>query len=240
MAPVKEAWPEVMVFSVPADARVTVGDRTDLLRAVRRALIALSRDDRGNVPALFSGHEPDSSPARSGQHKHIFLASADVDGDGITDRLIVATPWACDRSFRGRRQDRALFHRIVSSVEAVRAGKLGVIKLGPPAELCPGDGLIGPATVWESRTPYRPTRHARRRKDLPVAVSEDVIAECGRRALPRPEIELLGLTTGPSGGGIAAHVRLRFSVVVRGPILLGRDSHFGGGLFWAQLPGSRC
>jgi CRISPR-associated protein Csb2 len=235
MAPVKEAWRDVMVFSLPADARVAVADGVDLLRAVRRALMALSRDDRGNVPPLFSGHEPNSAPARSGQHKHVFFASADVDGDGITDRLIVAAPWACDRSFRGQRLDRARFDRIVSSLEAVRAGKLGVIKLDPPAEPGPGHELIGPATVWKSHTPYRPTRHAGRRKDLALAVSEDVIAECGRRGLPRPQIELLGLTAGPNGGDIAADVRLRFSVAVRGPILLGRDSHFGGGLFGVEM-----
>jgi CRISPR-associated protein Csb2 len=71
-------------------------------------------------------------------------------------------------------------------------------------------------------------------------VAEDLVAECGRRGLPRPEIELLGLTAGPNGGDIAADVRLRFSVVVQGPILLGRDSHFGGGLFWAKFPAAKC
>ena len=75
--------------------------------------------------------------------------------------------------------------------------------------------------------------------DLAVAVSEDVIAECERRGLPRPEIELLKLTAGPHGGDISASIRLRFRIVVEGPILLGRDSHFGGGLFWAQFPGSK-
>jgi CRISPR-associated protein Csb2 len=234
MAPVKDAWRDVMMFSVPADARVAVGDAPDLLRATRRALMARSRDDGGSVPLLFSGHEIDGRAASSGQHQHVFLASADADGDGIVDRLIVAAPWACDRSVRGHWRDRARFDRIVSSLETVRAGKLGVIELGSPVEPGLGDGLIGPATIWKSRTPYRPTRHASRRQDLTVAVSEDVIAECEHRGLPRPEIELLKLAAGPRGGDISASLRLRFGVVVRGPILLGRDSHFGGGLFRAE------
>ena len=59
----------------------------------------------------------------------------------------------------------------------------------------------------------------------------DVIAECERRGLPRPEVELLELNAGPNGGGLAARVRLRFAVAIEGPIMLGRDSHKGGGLF---------
>jgi len=110
---------------------------------------------------------------------------------------------------------------------------LGVINLGLPGEPGSGGGLIGPATLWRTHTPYRPTRHAGRRKDLALAVSEDVIAECGRRGLPRPETEPLCVTAGPNGGDISADMRLRFSAAVRGPILLGRDSHFGGGLFLA-------
>lgn len=238
MEPVSDGWRDVIVFSVPPASHIAIAGSAPLLRAVRRALMSLSRDRVGNVPRLFSGHEVDGRAASSGQHEHVFLGSADVDGDGLVDQLIVAAPWACDRSIQGQRQDQARFDRIVSSLGAVRAGKLGVVKLGSPIEPGPGDGLIGPATVWKSCTPYRPTRHAGRRNDLAIAVSEDVIAECGRRGLPRPEIELLRLAGGPNGGDVSVTVRLRFGVVVRGPILLGRDSHSGGGLFWAQFPGS--
>jgi CRISPR-associated protein Csb2 len=38
---------------------------------------------------------------------------------------------------------------------------------------------------------------------------------------------------------LAAHVRLRFAVAVKGPIMLGRDSHIGGGLFIAADGGKR-
>ena len=115
----------------------------------------------------------------------------------------------------------------------MRAGKLGVVALAYPLTLTAGEPLFGPARTWETRTLYRPTRHAGRGKDPATAVVRDVIAECKRRGLPRPEAELLEFNSGPNGGGLAARVHLRFAVAVEGPIMLGRDSHMGGGLFAA-------
>jgi CRISPR-associated protein Csb2 len=99
--------------------------------------------------------------------------------------------------------------------------------------LAADDPIFGPARTWESRAVYRPTRHASRGKDPAAAVVQDVITECERRGLPRPEAELLELNAGPNGGGISARLRLRFAVAVEGPIMLGCDSHRGGGLFAA-------
>jgi CRISPR-associated protein Csb2 len=219
----------VVAFSLPPNVRVAVGDRVDLLRAVRRALMALSRDDKGNVPPLFSGHELDGAPAGSGRHRHVFLACADLGRDGRIEQLIVAAPWACDRSGRPGRGERAKFDRVAASLKAVRAGRLGVV----PLRITSADQrLIGPARTWESHTDYRPCRHAGRSKDPIAPLLHDVTAECERRGLPRPEIELLDLSVGPKDG-VAARLRLKFAVAVSGPILLGRDSHQGGGLFEA-------
>jgi CRISPR-associated protein Csb2 len=92
---------------------------------------------------------------------------------------------------------------------------------------------VGAARDWESHTAYRPTRHAGRGKEPAAALLRDVFAECERRGLPRPQAELLHLDMGPKGG-IAGRLRLRFAIPVAGPILLGRDSHKGGGLFLAR------
>lgn len=234
MAPVKDTWRDVTVLALPREANVTVADAAELLHAVRRALMALSRDSKGAVPRLFSGHEPDGAPAGSGGHKHVFLAADDADRDGRIDRLIMAAPWVCDRSGHAPPQSElALFDRVVSSLAEVRAGRLGVITLGLPRTLMANDPVFGPARTWESRTLYRPARHASRGKEPAAALLRDVITECERRGLPRPEAELLELNAGPNGGGIAARLRLRFAVAVEGPIMLGRDSHRGGGLFAA-------
>ena len=234
MAPQKEAAPDALLFSVAPETSIATTDAPSLLRAVRRALMALAKDRQERVPRLFSGHEPDGAPAGSGRHEHVFLATDDTDGDGRIDRLIVAAPWAVDRAQQApKRTDRAYFEGVVSSLERVRAGRLGVVTLSSAVQPAPGDVLIGPSRLWESRTPYRPTRHTQRGKDTVAAVTQDVILECGRRGIPRPEVEVLDLKGGPKGGGVAARLCLRFATAVDGPVMLGRDSHRGGGLFGA-------
>jgi CRISPR-associated protein Csb2 len=233
MAPVKDDWRDLMVFPLPADARICVDGRPHLLQAVRRALMSLARDENGIVPTLFSGHEVNGAKANSGRHRHIFLAGADINRDGYIDAFIVAAPWACDRSARPERREPPEFDRVAASLETVRAGRLGAIRLGPPESPQPGDALFGPSRVWESETAYRPTRHPRRSQDPTDAIVRDVIAECERRNFPRPEVEVLNLCAGSNGGKIAAIVRLRFVIAIDGPILIGRDSHAGGGLFRA-------
>jgi CRISPR-associated protein Csb2 len=232
IAPVRDVWRDKIAFSL--GLKPAVIEAPALLRAVRRALMALSRDALGLVPRLFSGHEGDGGPARSGRHEHVFLAADDADGDGYIDRLIVAAPWACDLRYKPSRRDRERFDRVVSIFEEVRAVHLGVLKLSLLSEACSErDPLMGPARLWESRTFYRPTRHAGRRQDRIAAVEHDLIGECLRRGLPRPGVEVLELETGPRGGATKVRARLEFAVGVRGPLLLGRDSHMGGGLFVA-------
>ncbi|MCY4385488.1 MAG: type I-U CRISPR-associated protein Csb2 [Desulfurellaceae bacterium] len=232
MAPRKDVSHDALAFSIASRTNIATTDSALLLHAVRRALMALSEDKQGRVPRLFSGHEPDGAPAGSGRHEHIFLATDDTDEDGRIDRLIVAAPWACDRTTQGSREDRTHFDGVVPTLTSVRAGPLGVLTLGPAYALATGDPLVGPSRVWESRTLYRPTRHTGRSKRTDAFVVQDIISECERRGLPKPEAELLELNIGPNCG-LAARVRLRFAVAVEGPVMLGRDSHKGGGLFGA-------
>jgi len=239
MVPVRNiSRDSAFVFSIPADARIAIRDTVPLLHAVRRALMALSRDDKGQVPKLFSGHEREGGPSRADTHDHVFLTTDDANENGYIDRLIIAAPWICDRNTKGTYDDRVCFDRVLKMLTHVRAGKLGVLRLEPLGILEPGDLLVGPSYLWKSRTPYRPTRHAARGKDPEAAVLRDIITECERRGLPKPKVELLELNVGPRGGGLAADILLRFAVALEGPILLGRDSHAGGGLFHAVLDGA--
>lgn len=232
MAPMRDAWRDVTVFSVSPSAKITLADGPALVRAARRALMALARDDRGRVPRLFSGHEEDCGRAASGRHEHIFLVADDNDGDGRIGRLIVAAPWACDRLMKPNHTDRRTFDTVVSKLETLRAGRLGVLALGRPTAVASSDSLVGRARVWVSRTPYLATRHAGRHKDPKPALIRNITAECERRGLPRPaEVEILKLDGVPNGGGLKVRVRLHFATAVQGPLLLGRDSHRGGGLF---------
>ena len=232
MSPQKDITPDVFIFSIASETDIATADAPSLLHAVRRALMALSKDKQGQVPRLFSGHDSYGTPAGSGGHEHVFLAVDDADGDGHVDRLIVAAPWAVDRSRQAPVQtDHTRFEKIVSSLEIVRTGRLGVVALSPAMQPSSGDILIGPSRQWQSRTPYCPTRHPQRGKDVAAAVIQDVLLECGRRGIPRPAVKVLDLEIGPKGGGVAARLWLRFATAIRGPVMLGRDSHKGGGLF---------
>jgi CRISPR-associated protein Csb2 len=232
MAPARDALRDVVVLAVPALTGIVNADGPALVHAARRALMALARETLGEVPRLFSGHEGDGGRAASGRHEHVFIAADDNDGDGRVDRLIVAAPWACDRSSKPGHAKRRQFDAVVSRLEAVRAGRLGVIALGQQTGLSSHDVLAGPARVWESRTPYLATRHAGRRMDAAAALARDVTEECVRRGLPSPaSIEILECRGVANGGGLKTRARLHFATAIRGPLLLGRDCHRGGGLF---------
>ena len=227
MAPARDSWRETFVYSMQ-HAGIAMSDREELVSAIRRALMAISRDDDdGRTPPLFSGHKHDSGPARSGRHQHVFLACADHDRDGIIDELLIAAPWTCDRSTVRNRAEAWTFERFTASLQIVRAGRLGVVELGPPLT---ESRLSATSTTWTSHSRYQPTRHLKRCQDPAVFLCADAIEECMRRGLPRPEAEILDHSVGPKGG-LSGCLRLRFAVAVSGPILLGRDSHRGGGLF---------
>jgi CRISPR-associated protein Csb2 len=169
---------------------------------------------------MFSGHEADGAPARSGQHRHAYLA---LTGDDVLT-LWVAAPWRVDRTWTPGASDRRAFQEVAETLSTVRAGGLGTIALRARLDgLAP---LLGPSRTWISATPYRPNRHVKRGQDATSAVAADIVAACARLGRPRPSVELDGAHM---DGAISAH--LRFTRPVVGPLMLGRDAHAGGGLF---------
>lgn len=222
------------VFAFRVDGRnLRVSDRPALVSALRRALMSLARDDRGRVDRLFSGHDPDGGADRAGHHAHVFLAAdaSGSDGDAL-HRLLVVAPWAADRTAKPTRSERDRFDRVVRQLNVLRARGLGVFE-GLVAEAVEDrDRLIGPATDWRSITRYVATRNLKKRDEPAHKVRDDVVAECQRRGLPTPtNVDVYQVRAGPRGGHPSAAVKLGFAVAVRGPIMLGRDSHAGGGLF---------
>ena len=228
---------DVFVFNLESGHRIAPEGRSVLVRALRRALMALARDETGGVHKLFSGHESDGRSDRAGHHAHVFLAADGGEGhDRAIRRLVVAAPWAVDRSVKPRRGDRQRFNQVIRQLGELRAGRLGRFDhlLAEPVE--DGDPLLGPATTWIGRTPYVATRNLKKRDDPEVTVKADVAAECVRRGLPIPvEIQISDASVGPRGGRPAVKLKLRFATAFPGPLLLGRDSHSGGGLFHAVL-----
>ena len=230
------AHSDVLAFNLN-DRRLACEHAHELIRHLRRALMALARDSSGHVDRLFSGHESDGRSDGAGQHAHVFLAA---DGgsrdDGFIVRLIVSAPWAADRTAKPRRGQRRQFDEVTRKLQELTAGRLGRFDDLGAVPVDDGDPLLGPATAWFSQTPYVATRNLRKRDDPDTAIKADVIVECRRRGLPAPaEIDILNFKAGPRGGRPQAKLELRFAAATRGPLLLGRDSHAGGGLFHARV-----
>ena len=223
----------VFAFDLDREHRPSLEDRPALIRHLRRALMALSRDDAGHVARLFSGHEADGRSDGAGHHAHVFLAADGGANDGnAISRLVVAAPWAADRRAKRQRGEQRHFEDVTRRLGELRAGRLGRFGHLTAEPLEDGDPLLGPATAWTGRTPYVATRNLKKRDDPIAFINADVAAECVRRGLPTPaEIQVLSVNVGPRGGRPTAHLKLRFAVAIRGPVLLGRDSHSGGGLF---------
>lgn len=239
-APERTMARDIFIFQLSPETNYPNEQADKLLRSTRRALMALARDkskERKTIPKLFSGHEKDGSPSNaSGRHEHLFFAAYDTNHDGLVEQVIVLAPWLCDRSATPSNRERRLFEDIVSTLEWVRVPESGRVHLKPLSgneQQCP---LLHHTRAWISETPYSPTRHPKRGRE-PEGIKQDIRLECQRRGLPIPEVEILHHEQGPKGGRPVAWLKLHFSTSVPGPILLGRGSHYGAGLFEPDTTG---
>ncbi|MGH6841238.1 MAG: type I-G CRISPR-associated protein Csb2, partial [Methylocella sp.] len=228
MAPVRRV-DGIFAFAI-TDGLTEQAEFLGLTRALRRAVMARVQENigpRGTLPAFFTGHAADGAPSRSGRHEHLAFAF-----DAPRQRLLLVAPHILERreAFKDEREQlRPTLADTLKDFRELRAGAAGKLALVPSAlDLC-DDPLLALSQTWQSQTPYRVTRHARL-NDAAAALEADLLAECQRAGLPRPQIETTETFTKP-GAGLFGHARLRFHAVVAGPLLLGRDRHFGGGLF---------
>jgi CRISPR-associated protein Csb2 len=232
MAPVRERRDSdtagVYAFALDVAARA---DSVDVARAMRRAVMSMLQRhfEPCRMPAFFTGHSADGTPVRSHDSGHVA-----VHWDAAARRVLVIAPHRLDRG-RAPTEDEhhnlRLLERALDEMVELRVGGAGRFKLVRLA-LTSSDPLLGPSHVWTSIEPYAVTRHLKR-ESASEAIREDIIAECRRRRLPSPTVEVLA-ARGVSGRGLEGNVRLTFSVAVEGPIALGRTRYLGGGLFAAE------
>lgn len=142
---------------------------------------------------------------------------------------------------RGRRQDGDRYEvRGFPEVRLLFEGAGRIDQVAP--ELC------GPARRWRSLTPYLPVRHRKPRHGIDRYLAADVAAELRYRDQPAATV-----TPVDPGGGVPDRwarefrryrltermdksrpglgLQLEFTDQVRGPLLLGKLSHFGFGIF---------
>ncbi len=235
MRPVRDVVPALQVFALAEGERNPPLAKAELVtRALRRAVMArVARDARSGerLPSFFTGHDANGRPLRNGMHQHLFFAAEDADGDGRIDRVLVVAPHLADRTTD---QDTAALQRLQVALERfdhVRVGPAECLRL----HRLVAEPIRQTARVWHSHVPYRATRHPNGgAADRDGLVAQDIANECSRRGLPRPEITVDAVLTGPRGG-LLVRATLTFRRLVTGPMLLGRRSHFGQGLFRAGL-----
>ncbi|MGO8920658.1 MAG: type I-U CRISPR-associated protein Csb2 [Stellaceae bacterium] len=218
----------VLAFTI-ADGLAGQAEPQGLTRALRRAVMARVQEtmgERATLPAFFTGHATDGAPARSGSHQHLAFAF-----DVPRRRLMVIAPHVLERRKASQTEHKWLdvLERALGGFCELRAGPAGRLSLSSCHIEMQDDPLFARSSTWENLTPYRVTRHAKLR-DAAAALEADLLAECRRAGFPRPRVEVTQ-TFAKSGAGLFGLAKLRFHGAAAGPILLGRDHHFGGGLF---------
>ncbi len=214
----------------------------NVTECLRLACLSSNRRTRGEaLPSAFlSGRLPDSRRPRRDQHRHAHYLAL-PGADGLIEYLAVWTPE----------------NMPVDTEPDLPAILAGVRRVRPPGDLktfatqpltLAGIGprsLLGPWAAATTRhhgvTPYIPTRFPKK-GDLSSHIVADVSVELGRRDLPAAEVRVSELSEkdwrtrritrrGFPKGPRPVQVDLTFESPVAGPLLLGRQSHFGFGLF---------
>jgi CRISPR-associated protein Csb2 len=235
MRPVKRSH-GVHVFVIE-DGLAASPQPTEVARTLRRAVMARAQELLGpeaTLPAFFSGHERDGSPARTARSSHLtFLFDPGSSGP---PRLLIVAPHVVER--REPTVDEARHLRDLETAlrefRELRAGSSGRLSLRVAVIDLDADPLFAPSRTWESLTPYQVTRHSKR-VWATEALSRDMLTECRRRGLPEPRV-LPREPRGIPGVGLLGLARLTFNVAVDGPIILGKSRHLGGGLFAGVQP----
>ena len=209
----------------------------ELLRDGLQAQFGRLRE--GASSPTFSGKSADGVPLEG--HRHAHYLPMDEDRDGHLDGAMVYAPMGFEDG------ELAALRRLTTLRRRDDPRDLDVILLGVGGEDV-GRGIVGPARVWTSVSPFLLPRHPKKNgRDGP---NDQLFTELQRRGLPAPAaVERLEFHqrgghhtrwlefrrwrcrgSGPAlmqGFGF----RLEFAEPVSGPIALGYGSHYGLGLF---------
>lgn len=253
--PTPRALPTVARFAVTSTVRPHITDALRCGEGIRARLLKLAKVD---PPEVLLGHQPDGSPSVG--HGHVHILTESHDRRGLVTHVSLYAPMGFDD------RTRRILDRLTEAKAAGRDLDLLLLGLGQPKDFggldaqrgkCP---LLAEGTVWESQTPFVPTRHGKRYKDGRPRLGPDGLQIDGPQADLRRLLELRGLppfeleplATTLVGGKdtrwldfatfrgrkhgdrprVTPHgFRIRFAQPVRGPIVLGYGAHFGLGVF---------
>lgn len=193
---------------------------TDVVGAFRRALMARTQERLGGMPlpGWLTGHLSNGEAVRDERGRLRLVADLD------RQRLLALVPLSSMGERAGHRDEVVMALSTMRELKAGSCGRLLLRRVG----LDDDDVLFTSGRQWHTVNDYLVNRHDRGR-DLHALVVSDVRAECARRGLPIPHVDVLS-TSAVKGTGVFAKLKLTFGVDVAGPILLGRSRMLGGGL----------
>ena len=241
--------PTVARFAIDSYVRPDITQALSLGERVHRALVKIS-----DGSPVFSGCDANENPLKG--HRHAYYFS---EPEGIRGEIRYLTVYA-PMGFNA--DDRAALESL-RKVWDYDSRKLNItlVSIGDPKRSEHPIELFGKSKVWESITPFVPTRHPKTsRNGKPRMDSSGIqlgshehdllrLLALGNPNVPRPIIQQI---PGPAlerklvwlnyqrfrkhGKGAHAHTngygyRLTFPELVSGPISLGYGAHFGLGLF---------
>lgn len=211
--------------------RPLLADALAVTEIFRRRMLGVAgrRFGADALPPRLFGRTPDGLPLVQ-QHRHAHFLGYAGDGREI-DRLVVWCPGGLS----------------AEEADVVRSTTLPKL-LGELVRLEPDRAAsIGSAASvrrWRSHTPFLPVRHQKRRGGALVpSLEAQIVEELERRGLDAPRSieplagawEAFRTTRRQRSGSVAAlgahGFILEFAHEVRGPLCLGRNAHFGMGLF---------
>ena len=218
----------IFAFEI-VDGLAQSADPVRICAAVRRAVMSRVREVAGTprLHSYFTGHRDDGAAADSAKDPHLFFAC-----DLRSNRILILSPKVADRRLTDVWKESGhlkMLRTALRDLQVVRAGIDGVLKLTLTAIDSSADSLFSVSRSWHSATPYTVNRHGRK-QTAEAIIKRDVQQECLRRGFPSPEVEVLSWTA-VGGAGLQAIMNLHFPRAIRGPVLIGRTRHKGGGLF---------
>ncbi|WP_406696223.1 type I-U CRISPR-associated protein Csb2 [Singulisphaera sp. Ch08] len=158
--------PTFVRFALDGPVLPLVTDTIQLAERVRGQLLSrckwlhnstdpqLAIADLPTIAPAFWGKDEERRPLTG--HRHAYFLPVDEDGDGAIDHVAVFAPMGFSR----------LELQAVDRLRRLRFGDLDlslvVVGLGEPEDFA-RSRLLGPATIWESATPFVVTRHLKRR-----------------------------------------------------------------------------
>lgn len=213
----------------------------------RAAVGRLGKGVRVDTGAELVGRDSAGVPLRGHQHAHVI--PLDLDGDGHLDHALFWAP----RGLGPEAQDAIRAVRETWTKNGADTLRIAVVATGPLRSFTAlpdpwGSrvrGLVGPAALWSSVTPFVPPRHLKPRGAN--TLQGQVRAELAGRGLPEPttirvferdealNVRFRHFVLERTRGGLPPPVscwfglELRFEEPVEGPICLGYAAHFGLG-----------